>query len=113
MGLPETNQGDAWEASTAGFESLFLRPTQKRRIMGKNRPFVVKMQLSIGGEPGTLVYSRDRSFEQIFPREMGEEVFRKFKLKYTTLGGVKAFFLVKINKKNELEVVTRVKDRAW
>jgi len=36
--------------------------------------FVVKVQVSLSGNPGTLVYNRDQSVEEMFERDLGERL---------------------------------------
>lgn len=66
---------------------------------------ICKIQVSIAGEPGTLVYNKDRSFYDLSNnRVFGEKI----------LGDdLKGYFKCSLNSKGHLTVYERVKDREW
>lgn len=71
------------------------------------RHFTAKIQLSVGGEPGAMVYDKKRNLNLVIPRKWGEEIFESFglvKSKVSFPANVKGYFECSIDKEGRLNV---------
>ena len=65
----------------------------------------IKVQVSIGGEPATLIYSKDREIMTQVDRSVGEEVLK---------GDLRGFFKCAYNRKTrQIQILNKIKEQGW
>ena len=76
-----------------------------------NELFIIKIQLSLAGEPDTLVYNKDKSLiHQMGSRDAGERLFRQ---KGLPEGTVKSYFYASMTDSGLLKVGQPVEGETW
>jgi len=81
--------------------------TYSANLYPPSRHFTAKIQLSIDGEPRTIIYTKKKDLMLIIPRKDGEEIFGAFGLVQPDVDfpvDVKGFFECSINGKGKLLV---------